>query len=448
MAKRVGIVGFGVVGKSVLKFLRQAVSIWDSRILSDAEQLLLARYHAQNVSHLITIKEFFLLHDIVIVSPGFDVRPYAQYRHKMRNELDLFAPVFCKQTVAITGTLGKTTVTKLLNYLLPKKSACGGNVGIAMLDLVCKQEETDMAVLELSSFQLNHNTSFAPDVAIWTNMYPNHLDWHGGQKAYAQAKSNLFVHQTEQQYALYPIECAHLVAHTRAQRCVIFDRAPMQEEVSRMSGARIFYVEHGEVCTAQVRDGLMHEREQLCMCVQLPGYTFMQNWLFVIATLYVRGVTVVDVIRRFADAQSVLDDHRIEHFATLNGIDFYNDSKATVMQATQAAIQALAQRGRSIILIIGGLNKGADRTPLVDFIAQTRQIKKVLCLGTEIPEFSGYASYSSLRLLAHAIMQTARAGDCVLFSPSGSSFDLFDNYIHRGDSFKKEIYEAYQYTAP
>ncbi|MFA6527791.1 MAG: Mur ligase family protein, partial [Candidatus Babeliales bacterium] len=247
----IGIIGFGVVGRSIFSFLdtykhtpevvkqgklRDVIDtgqlqlvVWDKRELTADEQASITQTGGIFITGLSTTLEAFIDRcDVVIASPGINIEPYKNSATPILCELDLFSLFFTKPVIAITGSLGKTTTTKLLGALTERlryhavgqhndiggdvlecdlagkasvRSAVGGNIGIGMLDLVKQVNEYDLGVLELSSFQLDLNTTFAPDVAVWTNFYPNHLDRHITQEAYFQAKFNLMAGQREGQLA-------------------------------------------------------------------------------------------------------------------------------------------------------------------------------------------------------------------------------------------------------
>ena len=199
---KIGIIGLGLVGKSYLRFLQNRykdIAVWDEKIL-DGD---------------LSLYEFIQAHDRLFVSPGVDLRDYENFSDKFFCELDLFAPAFKKKTIAITGTLGKTSTTQLIYNYLPYKSALGGNIGRPMLELVDEQRasscanEIDWGIIELSSFQLERNKCwrkalpFAPDIAIFTNFYPNHLDRHRTVEEYFSAKWRLFEHQKPGQFGLF-----------------------------------------------------------------------------------------------------------------------------------------------------------------------------------------------------------------------------------------------------
>ncbi len=435
-AKKVGILGFGIVGKSYLKFFSNfnidiEINVWDKRKLNDSELDLVKKNNAKVFDvKKNSIQEFCNQQDYVAVSPGFNISDIECSKDKFICELDLFSEYFkhaCLQhkSIAITGTLGKTTITNLLNQILNKvfdKPSCiGGNIGFPMLDLIEKQKNIDIvdivdtAVLELSSFQLDQSKKFAPDIAIWTNFYPNHLDWHKDSKEYFDAKSKIFEYQNKNQHLIVPAS---------------FLKEDLFLEKLKNIKSRVHFISE--------------ENESDLSFV--PDITFKQNWRFIFTALDILGLDLEKLKNYFKKNNSFslknnLQDHRLEHFATVNKVDFYNDSKATVIQATLSATQKINQKNKPIILILGGTSKGVGRNSLLKDLERCENLKKIFCLSKNKNEFSGIKTYSSLQELLSAIMQIVRPGDQVLFSPSGASFDLFKDYKHRGDIFKKLVLE-------
>jgi UDP-N-acetylmuramoylalanine--D-glutamate ligase len=433
---RIGIVGFGVVGKSVIKFL-------NNDRLNKTDSLrgrlsVLSFWDKQR-----TLDQFLDQNDVVIVSPGIDLRPFKKYEHKFLSELDLFSFASKnKKTIAITGTLGKTTVARLVDSFLDRETSCGGNIGRAMLDLL--EDVAGWLVLELSSFQLERNKNFTPDIAILTNFYPNHLDRHGTIDEYFKAKWRLFENQTENQIGFFPFSILSgpysdlfikRLKNYKGRSVFVCDGIPSPGELkkTRFRNIEILYVKD---------DSCFFEKTLLCDIKKIPRASFLQNWLFLIGVMHILGEKIDFCVTQ----QGVIQQdafHRCEHFLSINGIDFYNDSKATVSQATIAAVNKILRDGRPVIVVVGGSGKGVDRSALVDFLSQKKLVKKVFCLGHEAAEFDRYERYSSLSDLVHAILQVASRGDQVLFSPSGSSFDMFKNYKERGDLFKRAVLELY-----
>jgi UDP-N-acetylmuramoylalanine--D-glutamate ligase len=344
---------------------------------------------------------------------------------------------------------------ELVNHLGKKtslKALLGGNVGIGMLDLIKDQAECDLGVLELSSYQLEFNKKFSPDIAVWTNFYPNHLDRHKTMEAYFEAKFNLLRFQHERQIAvlsadLFESEAGTLLnerlATLRPMVCICsageIDEA-FAASIKRERFA-VFFVRDGWLVRGIVQHGKLEKIIPLVDMRLLPEVTFSPNWVQILTVLNVVGIDlmVLQGLLKTIDVAELLPDHhhRLELCATINGVDFYNDSKSTVMQATQAAVERLALSGRPVITIVGGLGKGVDRRPLMRFLESHKAVKKVYCFGKDCASFSGATctTVATLEEVLQDVYATMQPGDQVLFSPSGSSFDLFKSYGHRGDVF-------------
>ncbi|MBY0353538.1 UDP-N-acetylmuramoyl-L-alanine--D-glutamate ligase [Candidatus Babeliales bacterium] len=464
--KRIGILGFGIVGKSVLRFIKAyehelsnrlfgasvalAVNVWDKKNLTEQEYALLSEYHAQHMPR-VDIQLFIDMHDFVVASPGFDLSLYNDQSNKLLNELDLFVPFFSKPTIGITGTLGKTSTTKLLTNMLNHVAINdyalhfleGGNVGTAMLDLVAQQQEVDGAVLELSSWQLEYNQSFAPDIAIWTNFFPNHLDRHGTMSAYAQAKYNLMRFQSAAQHAiiadqvLCDYDARALLVDLQSRACVVTVQArEVIMPTLLWQSCDVVDVCGGWVRFSRIQNQQVVEETLLVELATLPQSTFVQNWLFVLAALKIFGVDWFVVKKELSAGQVKGVEHRLEWCAAVSGVDFYNDSKSTVIQSTQAAVEKLAGSGRPLLVIVGGLGKGADRSPLEKMLQEMPNVKKRYCFGPACAEFASCQRFGTLEQVLDQVFVDMAPGDVVLFSPSGSSYDLFENYEHRGRVFK------------
>ncbi len=396
--KTIGIWGFGVVGRAALTFFKDAhVRVWDAQLLGEADIALIAEHGA--VYDTGTLEDFLAACDKVLPSPGVPLGEHYKYSHKFLNELDIFGEHFSGTTIAITGTLGKTTVTNQLGLLLQmqwgEQVAIAGNIGVGMLEVL--GSDARRVVLELSSFQLEHSRTFAPDIAIWTNFFENHLDRHGSLERYFNAKFNLLLHQRAGQVAIISPQVAqHELFEARAH-------------------------------------------ELSCQVIVAPDYGnslfppgFHSNWCLIATTLnHLQLPCTYDTLSLAATTQ----EHRLELVATKNEIDFYNDSKATVPEATIGAILQLTAQGRPIIVILGGQSKGAQREQLREVVQNVPEIREVFCFGSERASFGVGKEYETLKQVFDAATAAAEPGDIVLFSPSGASFDLFNNYKERGAQF-------------
>ena len=479
---KLGIIGFGIVGKSVLAFLKRNheqghdqpfhdaahdgaaidIQIWDKRHLDQQEQALVVAHGATIVDTTrVDLPAFIDDHDYLVASPGVDLSTFAGAERKVISELDFFASFYKKPVIAVTGSLGKTTVTKLIGSLggmLPLRDhpdtylrpAVGGNVGVGMLDLVSRGDDNDCAALELSSFQLEFNHKFAPDIAVWTNLYSNHLDRHKTLKNYFKAKFNMLRLQRNDQIVIFSSDLLlgpareffmEVMPQLHAHVIVCSQRTlgDILPEFSWLKHALFFTCEEGTVTRSTVNHGHVIDLEPIIHKSLLPRVTFDSNWVQVIATLHAMKLDIKKLAEVLeAVQQTLLSDlqHRVRHCATVRGVAFYDDSKSTVAEATYAAAERLADSGRPMIVILGGLGKGADRSWLMPALEKLDNVKQIFCFGPECAVFPGAKACDTLEAVMDGVDDIMLPGDLVLFSPSGSSFDFFKNYEHRGQIFE------------
>ncbi len=413
LTKKIGVWGYGIGGKALVAFLRARevhVLVYDKRELTVSE-----KHELQKIGGLLCVQleEFFVQSDIVIPSAGIDLGAYKNIFYKFLSELDFFALFFKKPIIAITGTLGKTTVTTMLSKMLEragKQVLVGGNIGIGLCSLIDhQQEETDYAVLEVSSFQLERCRVFTPTVAVWTNFFANHLDRHASVQEYFEAKTQIVKRQSGDMISVVP--------------------ANLLEKIKRNALYNHTWVSVSSEILPEFNVFIAHQ----------PG--IRANWHVVAQTLFAMGISTEALKKEFLCAI----EHRIEFVRELNQVRFYNDSKSTVIEATRAALERFD--AQKIILLLGGLSKGVDREPFVRDLAGC--IKYVICFGKEAVMLSGWCDkyaicHKSAPDLAQAVKMgytCSTAGDIVLLSPAGSSFDLFANYQERGAVFKRLVSE-------
>lgn len=497
MIKRFGIVGFGVAGKSILNFYARyqeqcievlnritkqedpsdtfwSVSVWDARELSVEERQLVADSGATYVQKPWTSLAAEV--DYAWAAAGIDPLTLHFDETKLISEIDLFAELWHKKITAITGTIGKTTLTQVLAELQAvdscstridsvfapgdcghrrgcsyKRMAVGGNIGIGLLDLVPHQEIKHGAVLELSSWQLERNHLFAADLAIWTNFYQNHLDRHKTMAEYFAAKSKLFEAQKPGSMALLgasllrPETRPLFVAHRpqwQAEVMIVFCQRPTREEYffAKDQNVTLIY----PLNDMMVVDRFQGEPKTLFACDSMPFIGFMETWIFALTVLSLAGVNVLQysydmMTAAYQNALNKVGAHRLEYCGIKRGVLFYNDSKSTIMQTTQAAVEKIAQQSKRIILLIGGVGKGVDRSALVTYIQKHPAIKRAIRVGTACDDLAPLQHFTSLEAAMESVVAEMEPDDVVLFSPSGASFDLYDNYRQRGDAFKELV---------
>jgi UDP-N-acetylmuramoylalanine--D-glutamate ligase len=435
----IGIWGLGVMGTSAVRYLYSqghAIGVMDKRQPTAQEQAFLAAHNARFFSQ--EEKEiFFSTYTIVIPSQGIDIRPYKQYGTLWTSELDIFYHHALCPTIAITGTIGKTSVTHLLSQLLAHQGlriATGGNIGTGLFDLI--GQRADYTVLELSSSQLELSQSYAPDLAIITNIYLNHIDRHGTFEQYKAAKYQLLRMQKAHQKALIPFSLASDPALPSCSADISF--FSLEQPAHRIPGQRYYYSNQEGYIVKEYKGQetpLLHQRD-------LPSLSYISNWIVLYAAL--------DILNKLPlNAQYLplsLPEHRLKPIATVRGVTFYDDSKSTIPESTIAAVNQLAPK--PIVLLLGGISKGVDRRDLFPQLKQ--RVKAIHCFGSEADRLALWACQEGTHATASITLEAAFAialegaqeGDLVVLSPAGASFDLFKDYQERGRVFQALI-QAY-----
>jgi len=364
-----------------------------------------------------------------------------KYKNKWLTELDIFSLNFKKPVVAITGTVGKTTVSHILAELLKYKNIktlAAGNIGVGMCDLIEQQDHIDLIVLEVSSFQLELCKYFVPDLAIWTNFYPNHLDRHGTVESYFNAKLKTIVNQKSNQKSLINFDLYNQIKAKSQNNFNFFSLNKItKQELSNLTiNDALFFIEDNYIKLIN-----KNTCEIIFNLKLLPTITFNINWLIIISSLYLLNIELAN-IENLAK-QIILPEHRLEKFATINNIEFYNDSKSTIPDATLAAVSKF--NNKQVILFLGGLSKGVDRRSLIEQLKN--KVKYIICFGAEAENLKNMSIENQIDAVSCLTLNDAvdlcfkliHPNDIVLFSPSGSSFDLFTNYEERGKVFKQLV---------
>lgn len=437
--KKIGIWGYGITGKAAVDYLHNnniKIAVLDKKELSPADRTFLNERHIAHYTQE-QLNDFLQQCDYILPSPGIDLRPYQPYQSKWINELDMFSAAWHKPIIAITGSVGKTTVTHLLSSLLTKAGkhvATGGNIGTPMFDLLMQQSKSDLALLEVSSFQLEYTKRFAPTLALWTNFYPNHLDRHGSEQEYKHAKAKLMAFQHSSHNALVPLALKDFV-NTQSTMHYFANHKPSDELfVSMPKDSSLYYFDDTYITC--FKNGMHIPRIKRN---ELPALSYEENWLIIFAALDLLNVPLSHVTAH----DLILPEHRLEHVATVNGIDFYNDSKSTTPQSTLAAVNRLHKR--PVLLLLGGMSKGVDRAPLIKELRGN--VKKIYCFGKEADQLKALCDANNITAESHATLDSAfdacirdgKREDQILLSPAGASFDLFTNYMERGAYFKKLV---------
>ena len=375
--------------------------------------------------------------DLIVVSPGVpvDAPPLVQARslgETVIGEIELAARFLPGPVIAITGSNGKTTTTTLAGEIIAAAGLpvlVGGNIGTPAISLAERAKSETVIVLEVSSFQLETIQTFRPKVAVVLNVTPDHLDRHRTFEIYVDAKARIFENQRESDFAVLnadDLTCVAMAKRTKAQ-VVWFSR---QKEVDH--GA---WVRDGNIL---FRDGA-GQREILQVSeIPLKGAHNLENVLAAVCAGALMGCAPDKIRQAVHDFKAV--EHRLEFVATIGGVDYYNDSKATNVDA---AIKALESFPANIHLILGGKDKGSDYTVLNDLIRQ--RVKRIYTIGAAAAKIESQVKGAEVvhaETLENAIRKAhavAKSGDVVLLAPACASFDQFKSYEHRGKVFKEIV---------
>jgi UDP-N-acetylmuramoylalanine--D-glutamate ligase len=445
--KKVLVVGLGKSGFAAALFLRRRgaqVTVSDVRsaeaLAKDIPALLDEGINVEAGGHgLLTFRR----QDLIVVSPGvpLDTPELAQVRSfglPIIGELELAARFLKGKTLAITGSNGKTTTTTLVGEILKESgipTLVGGNIGVPVIELIEQSTDNSWAVLEVSSFQLESTQEFHPAIAVILNITPDHLDRHGSFENYAMAKERIFAVQDTRDYLVLNADNPRAAAAAARSKAGVYWFS-MEYPVDR--GA---WVEDGQVCF-RAEKGAPSEPILPLPAIPLKGDHNVENVLAAVCAARLAGCPA-DAVRRAIEKFKAVE-HRLEFVATLNGVDYYNDSKATNVDATAKAIAAFPG---GIHLILGGKDKNSDYTLLSDLLR--RHVKAVYTIGSAAAKIEshlrGVVPIHPTETLEKAVVAASAAahpGDTVLLAPACSSFDQFENYEHRGRVFKQLVHEA------
>ena len=460
--KRCALLGLGVSNTPLLELLisfncAKEITVYDKKSLSELPEE--AREFEKSGVRFVTGKDCFddIRADIIFRSPG--IRPDTASISReieggavLTSEIEELLNLSPARSFAITGSDGKTTTTTLCGKFLSSSSRVfvGGNIGTPLLERLDEMNESDLLVLELSSFQLMHisRTPFA--VAI-TNLSQNHLDWHKDFEEYISAKKNAIGKETGR--VVLNADCA--VTRAIAEEIAV-ERPDIElfvfssrkhsyaDTVGALTGAKAAFIKDGYIVLS---DGEREEKLILCSDVRLPGTHNLENYMTAICLCY--GFANSDVFSSVAREFGGVE-HRLEFIRQLDGVDYYNSSIDSSPSRTAAALSAL--HGRDITVICGGYDKNLDYAPLAESIARSTVSTVVLtgatagkihsallsCEGTAHGQVNIRlaSDFENALLLAR---ESARRGGCVLLSPASASFDAFKNFAERGRYFKQLV---------
>jgi len=439
--KRVLVVGLGKSGVASAQFLHQRgarVTASDAKaeddLRADIRTLLDLGVTVETGGHG---ERTFRQQDLIVVSPGVPTNvPLLVQARAMGipviGEIELASRFLKGHIVAITGSNGKTTTTSLAGDVIAwggYESQVGGNIGTAAISLVVDATDDTYNVLEVSSFQLETIQRFHPEIAVVLNVTPDHLDRHGSFDQYFAAKKRIFENQSRTDYAILNAddEQAARMAHGGGIQSQVrwFSRKKEVTQGAFVRDGRIFH-----------RDDSGEHEIMPASEVPLKGAHNLEN---VLAAVSIGMIIPCEPHRiRAAVKEFKAVEHRLEYVATINGVQFYNDSKATNVDAT---IKALESFPANIHVILGGKDKGSPYTVLNPLLRE--RVKRVYTIGAaaakiekEIAVAAEIVHADTLGVAVRRAFEGAVPGDIVLLAPACASFDQFQSYEHRGRVFK------------
>ena len=438
--KTITVIGIGISNLPLIKYLAELnakeIHACDKR---SREKLADTASELEKLGIKLHLGEDYLQHiqgEIVFRTPGlrYDVPELNAARERgavVTSEMEVFCAICPSHKIAVTGSDGKTTTTTLIHKMLTDSGYTtwlGGNIGNPLLTETEKMKESDYVVLELSSFQL-HTMQTSPEIAVITNLSPNHLDYHKNYQEYIDAKKNIFLHQDKSGIVVLNKDNA--------------DSAPLINEAkgkvrlfSRQSKADVYLdgdiIKRGETPILNI-----HE-------IKIPGMHNVENYMTAIAAL--EGLVSDEIIVKTAKEFGGVE-HRIELVRTLDGVRYYNSS---IDSSPNRTINTLRVFPEKVIMIAGGKDKGIPYDEVGPAIAE--YVKTLILIGAtadkiedalklEISKTGRGKDVEVIRVNSYedavnTARNKAKQGDVVLLSPASTSFDMFNNFMERGNLFK------------
>ncbi|HCM0978619.1 TPA: UDP-N-acetylmuramoyl-L-alanine--D-glutamate ligase [Vibrio parahaemolyticus] len=418
------VVGLGITGLSVVKHLRKTqpqltVKVIDTRDnppgaerLPEQVELRSGGWNTQWLAEA----------DLVVTNPGIalatpEIQTVLAKGTPVVGDIELFAWAVNKPVVAITGSNGKSTVTDLTGVMAKAAGltvGVGGNIGVPALELL--EQDADLYVLELSSFQLETTSSLKLKAAAFLNLSEDHMDRYEGMADYRAAKLRIFAHAE-----LAVVNRDDQETYPEVEMPVVTFGSDEQAYGLEVDGSRTWLLDHGQRVIASDE-------------LKLVGKHNLANALVVLALLKAAGVDYHNALNALKNYTGLT--HRCQVVADNRGVKWVNDSKATNIASTMAALSGLESTGK-LYLLVGGVGKGADFTPLKPIFATLNL--QLCCFGLDgddfMPLHESAIRFNTMEDVIQQISSQLKSGDMVMLSPACASFDQFDNFMARGDAF-------------
>ncbi len=451
--KKVMIVGLSSTGVALTKFLVELgakVTVSDHKSPAELSQAL-EKIDKLDIEYDLGghTPKLLLEQDLIILSPGVSpelkVFEYARKNgKKVTGDIEFAAQFIEEPIIAITGTNGKSTTIKIAEQMLVESGVkvwLGGNYGTPLVEYVQRKEKADVVLCEVSSFQLEHADTFNPKNIVFMNIGENHLDRYRSMEEYVGAKRKIFRNTNNATTSILNADDNRVVDLARdpvVQRGRIFyfsRKVALEPQIMNIGGAVL-------MANKEIKVRVSQEIETYSVAnVRMKGKHAVENIMAAILTTRDYGAKP-EAIQKVIDSFPGLP-HRIEYVRKAGGVMFYNDSKATNVHAVKRALDCFDE---NVILIMGGKDSNLDYSDLQHLIRQ--KVKNLILVGEakekinrDVGDFSEtflIGTFEEAILLAY---QKSRIGDTVLLSPGCPSFDTFDNYVERGNYFKKLVGE-------
>ena len=379
--------------------------------------------------------------DLVVVSPGvpstiIPIRYAERAGAEVIGEVELAYRYLKGRIIAITGSNGKTTTTSLIGELLRDGGfnvQVGGNIGQALISMVESSREDGWTVAELSSFQLETIKQFHPTIAVVLNVTPNHMDRYENFNGYAAAKHRIFMNQTAADFAVLNADDPTVSSWKSGLKAQVIEFS-VRKELER----GVFLKSDELIARTTENESVVLKPSEM----KLRGLHNVENVAAAIAAGMAAGASLEsmrETVKRFNPVE-----HRLEFVCELDGVKFYNDSKATSVDATLKALEAFASEPGQVVLILGGRGKKAPYAPLAELVRT--KVRKLVLIGEdaetierELGQYANVERASDMHDAVNRSFAAAESGDVVLLAPACASFDMFESFEHRGTIFKGEV---------
>lgn len=377
--------------------------------------------------------------DLMVISPGVPTNAEVIKIAKSKNisvisEIEFASQLCAGKIIGITGTNGKTTTTSLVGHLLSTagiKNYVAGNIGNAFSNVADSIKSDQYAVLEVSSFQLDLINNFKPNIAAILNITPDHLDRYDNDlKKYAQSKQRIYENQSDTDFLIINDDSEILIENLNpySSKAYRFSTKKILQEGCFLDNEVIIFKENAQVLFSCPSDEIF-----------IKGEHNIQNAMCAIIIGKILGIENAKIKEALSSFRGV--EHRIEFIRNINGVSFYNDSKATNVDSV---IVALKSFNNPILLILGGQDKGNDYSLIENLVKE--KVKKIYAIGDSAQKVFQYFNKivetqicKDFKEIVELSLKDAKENDVVLLSPACASFDMFDNYEHRGKTFKEIV---------